>query len=354
MALALYNLHDYEKWDCIVKSFDNYDIYYLSEYVRAFKEHGDGEPVLIHFQDENFEAINVIMMRDLSTMKPFQNDLRQGEIFDLSTPYGYGGFLTKGSPTIKNIRKLDEEYGEFCTSQNIVSEFVRFHPVLQNNIVMKSVYDIIEIGETVTLDLTSEDIIWENITSKNRNMIRKAIKSGVEIKFALNDDIMQEFIKLYSATMKRDNAQKYYFFNNRFYKSLLENYEKNAKIFYAEYKGQIISAAIILYANNMMHYHLSGSDSNYRHIAPNNLLLWEAAKWGCKNGFKVFHLGGGVGGNKDNLFKFKKSFNRYSNTKFFIGKKIFDINKYEELVKKVENSYGKIDGEFFPKYRTIT
>ena len=44
------NFPDPAKWDDIVKSFPNYDVYYLSGYVKAFQVHGDGEALLLYYQ----------------------------------------------------------------------------------------------------------------------------------------------------------------------------------------------------------------------------------------------------------------------------------------------------------------
>ena len=45
------SLADKDEWDSIVKSFNDYDVYYLNGYVSAFKIHGDGEPILLFFQN---------------------------------------------------------------------------------------------------------------------------------------------------------------------------------------------------------------------------------------------------------------------------------------------------------------
>lgn len=34
------------------------------------------------------------------------------------------------------------------------------------------------------------------------------------------------------------------------------------------------------------------------------LKVYKAAIWGCEQGFRTFHLGGGVGSGEDNLYKF--------------------------------------------------
>ena len=54
-VLSVITLDDYEKWDNIVRTFDKYDVYYLSGYVKAFKLHGDGEPLLFYYEDDSIK-----------------------------------------------------------------------------------------------------------------------------------------------------------------------------------------------------------------------------------------------------------------------------------------------------------
>ena len=51
--LSTYTLEDSDTWDKIVKSFKDYDVYWLSGYVKAFKIHGDGEPLLFFYEKGN-------------------------------------------------------------------------------------------------------------------------------------------------------------------------------------------------------------------------------------------------------------------------------------------------------------
>lgn len=247
-----------------------------------------------------------------------------------------------------------EAYTKKMNELNIVDNFVRYHPVLANAIPMKEVSTVIDLGKTVALDLSSLDVIWENIASKNRNMIRKAEKNGVTIHHAHDYGLFKDFIRIYNATMDKDNAEEYYYFEEEFCKSIHEDLSAHYEMFYAVYEGQIIAMSIILFANQQMHYHLSGSMIEYRNLAPSNLLLYEAALWGCKQGYRTFHLGGGVGSNEDNLYKFKAAFNRKSNYQFSIGKHVFNQERYDELVN--ERIAGDCDfdkeSKFFPLYRS--
>ena len=349
--LEIINIDESDKWDSMVKSFSNFDVYYLSGYTKAFKLHGDGEPILIYYRDEEIRAINVVMIRDIAENKRFKDKIESKSLFDITTPYGYGGFVIEGIPNDNNLKKINKEYSDYCRLKNIISEFVRFHPVLNNSKINCEIYEVIDLGKTITMDLISKEQIWNDLSSKNRNVIRKAIKSGVEIYWGRSPELIDEFIPLYNATMNKDDATDYYYFNKEFYKSVLEDLRYNSLIFYALYDQKIISMSMILFGNDNMHYHLSASDKEYQSLAATNLLLYEAACWGCENGYKSFHLGGGLGSKEDSLFKFKKAFNKNSDTYFSIGKKIFNQEKYDELIEIRDIDCNNSNRTFFPQYR---
>jgi len=346
------NIDDNEKWNNIVKNFRNFDVYYLAEYVKAFQAHGDGEPKLFFYEDKNFKAINVFMKRDIERDQNFSGKVQSNTFFDAATPYGYGGFLVEGDVTDENLAALEKEYSRLCMDEGIICEFVRFHPVLNNSEMLSSFYDISKLGRTITIELDSQKQIWDSFTSNNRNMIRKAKKSGVEIYWGRSRELFDMFIPMYNQTMDKDDASDYYYFKNDFYNSILEDLKYNSLMFYAVFENKIISMSIILFSNQHMHYHLSTTDREYKSLAPTNLLLYEAACWGSENGYKTFHLGGGLGSREDSLYQFKKGFNKNSNTYFCIGKKIFDREKYDELIKirKQDQSFDE-NNLFFPVYR---
>ena len=343
--LFVYSIEQFEQWDAIVRSFQNYDTYWLSGYVKAFQIHGDGEPFLIFYEDQETRGINVVMKRDIAKDPHFQNSLPENRYFDFSSPYGYGGWIIEGQ---KN-EPLFAAYEQWCKNHEIVSEFVRFHPVLKNHVPCEKAYEIVPLGNTVCLDLTSPDVIWNNISSKNRNMIRKAEKNGVKIYNGRYPEIFETFRAIYNETMDKDSAEPYYYFESDFYKSICEDLPQNAQVFYAELDGKIIAASIMLAANGRMNYHLSGSVREYATLAPTNLLLYQAALWGSANGCQTLYLGGGVGSGEDGLYRFKKSFYRADDlNQFHIGKKIFFPELYDELCsqRNIEENTS-----FFPQYR---
>lgn len=342
--ISICSIKDKERWDGIVKDFSRYDVYNLSGYVKAFMIHGDGDPQLFYYETEDLRAIYVYMKRE-TDIKGY---------YDSVTPYGYGGVLFEGDTSEENLQTFWKAYVEKMQAEGFVANFVRYHPVLANAIPMKSISTVIDLGKTVAVDLSSEEVIWTNIISKNRNMIRKAEKNGIEICHGKGMELFKDFKRIYNATMEKDHAEAYYFFGDAFYESIHRDLYDNYEMFYAVLNGEIIAMSIMLFANDQMHYHLSGSMIEYRNLAPSNLLLYKAALWGCEHGYKTLHLGGGVGSGEDNLYKFKAAFNRNSDYQFSIGKEIFDQKKYDELValRAKQDSEFNSESNYFPLYRS--
>ena len=342
--IQIIDIQSSQQWDEIVRSFACYDVYYLSGYVRAFQIHGDGRPTLLYYCADGLRAIYVFMKRKTAL----------DGIYDSVTPYGYGGVLFEGATDEDNLNAFYQAYIQTMRDENIIDNFVRYSPILDNATPMKSISTVIDLGKTIAIDLDSPKLIWENITSKNRNTIRKAEKNGIEIYHGHTWEDLQKFIPIYNATMLKDNAEDYYFFKEEFYKSVCNDLNGHFELFYALLNGKIIATSIILFANKNMHYHLSGSLLEYRNLAPTNLLLYQAALWGYEQGFKIFHLGGGVGSEEDNLYKFKAAFNRNSHFQFAIGKEIFNEKKYAELVslRMSSDPLFNSDSHYFPLYRS--
>ena len=342
--LTVYGLDQAEQWDAAVRSFKEYDIYWLSGYVKAFRIHGDGDPLLFFYEDDGTRGINVAMKRDVAKDEKFMGMIEEGQYFDFATPYGYGGWIIEGEET----KGLFNAYDSWLEKNGIISEFVRFHPLIKNHDACRSFYEVIRLGEVVHMDLSSPELIWKNIISKNRNMIRKAVKNEVVIYNGRFPEIYEKFRVIYNGTMDRDDAEEYYYFGSDFYKSVLEDLPQNAQVFWAEKDGQVIAASIMIGANGYLDYHLSGSLREFGSLAPTNLLLYKAALWGCANGYRTLYLGGGVGSGEDSLYKFKRAFYKGDLNHFFIGKKIYNQQKYDELLgmrSEIENP------GYFPKYR---
>lgn len=134
--LKVLSIEQSNEWDTIVRGFKNYDTYWLSGYVKAFQIHGDGEPLLFYYEDATVRGINVVMKRDIAKEKHLETLIEENKWFDFVTPYGYGGWIIEGD----NADDLFSVYEKWCRSNGIVSEFVRFHPLIFNHVFSKRLF----------------------------------------------------------------------------------------------------------------------------------------------------------------------------------------------------------------------
>ena len=349
----IYTIKEHQEWDDIVVSFTNYDIYYLSGYLKAFEVHGDGDPILVYYEENGLKGMCAFMLRDLTDEK-WAIGLKRGEVRDVVTPYGYGGWLMDGDCSDVKLNCFWQEYEIFMKDQNIVCAFTRWCPWLRNQEVMRSHSNIIDLGNTIFIDTTSVDVIMDNIKSKDRSTIRKAVKNGITVELKDDPNLFKEFIEIYNGTMLKDEAEEYYFFKPEFYDSIINDLKGKWLMAVARLEDKIIAMSIMLFCNGRVHYHLSGSILEYRRLNATNLIIYETAKYGAENGFKLFHLGGGVGSGEDPLYKFKKCFNKDGDLQFSISKDMFDQNAYDKLVAMRKlNDRKFVETEFFPAYRAV-
>lgn len=351
MILEIIQVEEKEKWNSIVKSFFKWDIYYLNEYAFSFQLHGDGKPILIYHEQDGGKICYVMMQEDIADFSPLSPYLQAEEYYDWTTPYGYGGPLTEGRITQEWVEKFMEELYLWCGEHKIVSQFFRFHPLFQNQIIFEKVSDVVYMKKTVYVDTTDKEVINKNMTPNNRNMVRKAKKNGIQIIHDRGERI-QEFQKIYRDTMRYNGAVEYYYFQQKYFEYINQHMADNIIYFYAVYQEIPVSASIFLYNHNYMHYHLSGTLQEYRKLASANLLLSEAANFAAERGIKEFHLGGGVG-IEDSLLTFKKHFNRNGLLDFCIGRNIFNQRAFDDLValRKEKDTAFDDTKPFLIKYR---
>lgn len=323
------------------------DIYFTPQYGKIYENNNEGKLIFYDFESQYGKVYYMFLVRKV-------NFVEYDNFYDIITPYGYGGplFLDYDDKHLsKLIFEFDEEFKGYCMDNNIVSEFVRFHPLIKNYRFMDELMDIFYIRDTIYLDLSSPEIIWNNMESRSRTKIRKNIKNNILIENNNSRNSLDEFLELYKQTMDRNNATDYYYFKREFFQDTMKFLKNNVQIFNAKYNGKTIASNIVLHYGDYVHGHLAASDYNYRHFNPHNILLYKIALWGFENGYKFFHLGGGYSGNNDSLFSFKKGFNKNGRLKFYIGKKIHNKKIYKELVELRKKEKKDIDENFFPIYR---
>ncbi|MBM7662848.1 hypothetical protein JOC85_003659 [Bacillus mesophilus] len=340
-----------EKWQKELKDCGVTDLYFELDYCLLYTQLGDGEPYLFVYEQAGEKIVYPFLKRELSSL-PFVD--KNEKYFDIITPYGYGGPL--GSLSKEMVEGFRKAFEEYCKQEKIITEFVRFNPLIQNQVHHETCMEVLHIRDTVYIDLEqNEDHFFKNLHKNHRRNTVKAIKNGLTTRILQGTDAVAEiptFLELYYQTMDKNNASEYYYFPSNYFHQLFKHFPNNSMITIVYNQETPIAAAIFFYQGEFLHYHLGGSNQDYMYLGANNLLFYQATLWGMKQRFKKLHLGGGYSGD-DSLFQYKKRFNSQGILDFYIGKKIHNEEKYNNLITSWKEYYAKkeYNPNFFPVYR---
>lgn len=338
-----------ERWDAEVKSLPERDIYYYSRYCRLYQMLGEGDPYLFVYKEgEENKVIYPFLKRGI-------NIGHEGErYFDITTPFGYGGPLASVVDPVL-IKRFRTAFHKYCLQENIVTEFIRFHPLLQNEKQYRSFMNVIYVREMVFIDLRKHpDKIFQEIGKSNRNKIRKAQKANCVFKVLHSAEAMHyldQFLALYYQTMDRNNATQFYYFPKSYFERLLIDLPQQVKMTAVFYENKLVAGDIIFCEGDFINSHVNAGDADYFSMGTNPLLLFKTALWGKQRGFKYIYLGGGYEKN-DSLFKFKLRFNPEGIVHYYTGTKVHIKPIYEKLVNLWRQKHAKEPNtDYFPLYR---
>lgn len=313
-----------------------HDIYHRAEYVEAdaLSVNQDASPLL--YLNNHF-AIPLVA-RSINS-----------DFWDATSPYGYGSPLSLDTPSSNTASKCFQDVIDEFANAGCVSLFVRMHPFLDSSIESSSVVTFDEPAATTWMDLkVNENERLLTLRRDHRRAVRLAREFGVKIHKDLNFRYLDEFIFYYSETMNRLGAQSRYYFSREYFLRILIGLAPNASLFVATVNSEFAAGAIISNVGTVSQYHLSATNTRFLDTHAMKLLLFEAANDLSRNGLEVFHLGGGLGGSDDSLFKFKAGFSD-SRASFQTARIICNPDEYNRLVSERPNDAP--DTSFFPEYR---
>ena len=339
-----------DRWMACLEMLGRYDIYHLPAYHRACEAGSDARAQAYVAEIGGETLFHPVMLRPIDRVGSAPPP--QG-LCDAETVYGYSGPLSStDDPGF--LAEAWRGYDEWCAERQVVCEFTRFNPLLKNQAIAAPGCETWRDRQTVAIDLgAGEDAVWRGYAGVHRNSIRKAQKNGLTCKQRPVREAMPAFRTIYEETMRGLEADPAYYFSEDHYLKLIEGLGDRLRVFMVSSRGTDVAGALFLAQGDTLHYHLSGSMATYRHLAPNNLLIHEAARWAIGQGFKTFHLGGGRGpAPEDSLFRFKARFSRRREDMWF-GRQVFDPAAYETLVSLwLEQFQGQERPAYLQLYRT--
>lgn len=160
---------------------------------------------------------------------------------------------------------------------------------------------------TFWIDLTkSEEELLKSFSSKTRYNIRLAERKGVVVKEDNSDKAFGRYLELTRETTQRQA----FFAHTEKYHKLMWKHLKDAGIAHlltAIYQNEIITTWILFVWKDFLYYPYGASTDKHKEVMANNLMMWEAIKFGKKEGLKTFDLWGREEGK--GFTKFKEGYN---------------------------------------------
>ncbi len=204
-------------------------------------------------------------------------------------PYSIG-YIPRSVFPSESVQKKLYEFGK---KNNLI--FIKFEPYTeyQNSTqIRKSPHPLFP-EWTQTLDISpSEDELLKKMKPKTRYNIRLAEKKGVQVRQMDTDEGFKIFSKLYFETCKR---QRYHGHTPGYHQTIWESMKESQGHILISFFNDIPLGAYELYHfKDRLYYVYGGSSTEYKQVMAPNLLMWEAIKFGKKQGAKIFDMWGSL------------------------------------------------------------
>lgn len=332
-------ISDADQWRSLLRKFNDFESYHTWDY----------HQINIGMNNNRILAIEV-SGDGVTLFLPFiQRDIPGAMARDLTSVYGYPGPLFNG-PTNELRPFLDVAFHEL-RSLGYVSLFSRCSPfaISQDQTLPDVFYPL---SKVVVIDLSlPPDKQWNGYRGNLKRDIRKATESGLTCMRA-GLEAVPDFLRLYRGTMAKVGASTHYYFDERYVAALMRARDFDCRLYVCMLDGQIIAAALFIFCNKIVQYHLSGSDTTYSALGGSKLLIDVVRRLATNEGYAFLNLGGGVGGGNDHLYNFKLGFSKMER-QFSVIKCILNPNIYQDLCASRAIEQGTTS-EFFPLYRAIS
>ena len=339
------------EWSSYLKKLplNQQDIYYTPEYYTLYENNGDGEANCFVFEDEGQLALYPFLLNSVNALGYELDD----EYFDIQGAYGYNGVVSSTYDT-EFKTNFYKAFDEYCGIKKIIAEFTRFNPVLKNHHFSEGFLETIAVMDNIVMNLNDDNFLYNSYQHSTRKNINTAKRNNLYVKHffdkEINDYEIEAFKNIYKESMLRNNAEKYYFFNDAFFKSLFKTLNDRFMLSFSYINNIEVATEIVLLGQETAYSFLGGTFKEYFKYRANDLLKHEIIRKLIEERFNTYCLGGG----SESIVKYKRTYAKNGLVNFYIGKKIQDLRIYNEVINKWESVTSiKFSKNILLRYRNI-
>lgn len=182
----------------------------------------------------------------------------------------------------------------------------------------------------------SVDEQWKGFTDKVRNQVRKAEKSGIEIK--TDEKYLNEFWGLWAAHINKLGTPSH---SLKFFDEIFKTFDtQNRMLITAWYENKIAGGMILMFDEDTAYVPWASSLDKLKPLCINHLLYWEAIKESIKRekkGFDFLRSQKGTG-----PYNFKKQWGTEERQLFYYSNKDNNINRESKKAKIFINVWKNV------------
>jgi hypothetical protein len=334
--MDVYVIRNSSRWKAVLDELGDFDFVHTYDFHKVSADNGEGEPLLFVATDSSGRA--------LGCWPTLKREIPGTDYVDLAGVYGYGGPLVVNGVEVGLV--LDALW-QGMEESGAVSLFSRMHPLFVDCIESEAARGE-RMGDVVVIDVKPDEPHLSTYRGSHRREIINAQKKGLMLEVDWDCAELKDFVGIYQSAMRDLNAREYYLFNETYFQKIIAAEDFKVFIIFAIFEGVKVAASMFIVTNNVMQYYLSGSDYAYRNLSASKAIIAKAHELAGKLGVRNLILGGGVGSERDSLFKFKAGFSEKFKT-FYLVKKVLSIKVYQELC--AAKSVSTDTSGFFPPYR---
>lgn len=347
----IFRTEQQEEWMEVLRRVVQHDFHHLPRYHRVEEHRLEATAHLFTYGEGDYLIALPLLLRPVGEALPEWNDA--------ASVYGYGGPLASHErmpePVVLNFQSALKEA---LVERRVIAAFSRLHPLIAQHYLLAGFGECRTSGETISMDLTlPPEQQWAQYRSTYKRRISKQWREATVI--CLRDQekrSLGEFITIYEETMKRVKAEASYFFGQGYFYQLAHELGSRLQLFVATVDGKAAAAGLFTICDGIVQYHLGGTRDEFLKLSPMALLFDTVRLWANEAGARVLHLGGGVGGVKDDsLFHYKAGFSDRRHN-FATWRWIIAPDAYRELCKR-RARMNELRGlepastDYFPAYR---
>lgn len=339
------------EWDAALASLASHqrDVFFLSSWLRFWEQRGAGRAMGALSRDDAGVILYPFMLTDLAAV-PHLGDEFAG-LHDAVTPHGFGGPLVQHRASEDAVPEFRDAFAAWCRDNGVVSEFVRFHPLLDTRLAFDRHLEIEETGCVVWCRLDSGTCqVSDQMTATSRRNVRAAREAGLTCGIERSTEAYQRFSELYLDNAERRKALPHYRFGAEHYDALRTMLGASQVLFGVRHEGELIAGALFLRSHDFAHFHALAADRRYASLRPANLLFFEAMQWARGLGASAINLGGGYRGD-DEFLRFKEGFAPMRAPRF-VGHAIHLPEQYIAAARRRAEAAAIVDCDYFPAYRS--